>query len=327
MPLAPRLPACVRVVLLALFAAAVFFASGRTIAQEGTFTVRDIRVEGLQRISEGTVFNYLPVNIGDRLDPARIRDATSRLWHRFFRDVEIRWDNGVVVAVAEGLDRQLHDHRQQGRKTGLNRSQDRPEAGQDLQPFRSMRSSSPIDQYFSRGKYAFKVTAEVEDHPTTRWISPSTSRRAIARIRQINLVSNRRSPTKPLPRTSSCGRPAVVHPPDDRYSREDLSGDLETLESYYMDAASPISRSSRPNSRYPRQAGHLHHINIVEGERYKISDVRLGGELVLPAEQLNSFVKPGQTYSQRLITQSADLIRLRLGERALATVNSARPRP
>src|SRR5690606_22413373 len=98
MPVALRLPGPVRVMLFALLAAGLLFAGSRAVAQDEAVVVRDIRVEGLQRISEGTVFNYLPVNIGDRLDPARIREATRAVYGTgFFRDVEIRWDNGVLV--------------------------------------------------------------------------------------------------------------------------------------------------------------------------------------------------------------------------------------
>ncbi|NDE00730.1 MAG: hypothetical protein EBZ91_03025 [Gammaproteobacteria bacterium] len=65
--------------------------------------VDNIRVEGLQRVSEGTVYNYLPVNIGDRLTPQRVREAIRALYDtNFFRDVELRWEGGtLIVAVLE----------------------------------------------------------------------------------------------------------------------------------------------------------------------------------------------------------------------------------
>ncbi|MEO8224785.1 MAG: POTRA domain-containing protein, partial [Gammaproteobacteria bacterium] len=76
---------------------------GAAFAQEDGLVVKGIRVEGLQRIAEGTVFNYLPVNIGDRIDENRIREAIRAVYGTgFFRDVEIRWDEGtLVVSVAE----------------------------------------------------------------------------------------------------------------------------------------------------------------------------------------------------------------------------------
>lgn len=87
--------ALVLVVLLSLVA-------GAPAAAADSVVVRDIRVEGLQRISEGTVFNYLPVNIGDRLDELRVREAMRAVYSTgFFRDVELRWDAGTLVIAVE----------------------------------------------------------------------------------------------------------------------------------------------------------------------------------------------------------------------------------
>src|SRR5580658_1656850 len=72
-------------------------------AADADFTVSDIKVEGLQRISQGTVFNYLPVNIGDHLSAQRLREAIRALYATgFFRDVEMRRDGTtLVIAVLE----------------------------------------------------------------------------------------------------------------------------------------------------------------------------------------------------------------------------------
>ena len=73
--------------------------SGPILAQEA-FVVRDMRVEGLQRISEGTVFNYLPINIGDEIDANRIREAIRSLYRQgLFDDIEMRGDGDTLVIV------------------------------------------------------------------------------------------------------------------------------------------------------------------------------------------------------------------------------------
>ena len=81
----------------------VLYATVSSAQLQNELVVRDIRVEGLQRISEGTVFNYLPVNIGDTLDGQRAQEALRAVFRtEFFRDVELRWDNGtLIIAVAE----------------------------------------------------------------------------------------------------------------------------------------------------------------------------------------------------------------------------------
>jgi len=89
-----------RVALLAALAGQPICTAVQAQTAQDTFTVGDIRIEGLQRISEGTVFNYLPVNIGDHLDGARIGEAMRALYATgFFRDVELRRDGNILLVV------------------------------------------------------------------------------------------------------------------------------------------------------------------------------------------------------------------------------------
>ncbi|MEZ5564380.1 MAG: outer membrane protein assembly factor BamA [Gammaproteobacteria bacterium] len=297
--------------------------------------VRGIRVEGLQRIAEGTVFNYLPINIGDQIDENRIREAIRAVYSTgFFRDVEMRWDNGtLVVVVAERPS--IADFTITGNKDIKTEDLKEPLARIGLKKGRTFNQSvldeveqSLTDQYFSRGKYAATIKAEVNDLPDNKVdIAITIKEGDRARIRQINLVGNTSFSDKELLGQFELKTPDWLSwiRQDDRYSREALSGDLEKLRSFYMDRGfADFGVESTQVAISPDKGDIFITINLVEGERYKISDVRLGGELVLSEAQLNPFVqvKPGQTYSQRLITQSADLIRLRLSEEgyAFATV-------
>ena len=149
-----------------------------------------------------------------------------------------------------------------------------------------------------------------------------------ARIRQINLVGNSSFSDEEILERFELKTPTWLSfiRQDDRYSREALSGDLETLRSYYMDRGfADFNIESTQVAISPDKRDIFVTINLLEGDRYRISDVRLAGDLVLTERQLNPFVvvKPGQSYSQQLITQSADLIRLRLSEEgyAFATVD------
>ncbi|MDJ0927129.1 MAG: outer membrane protein assembly factor BamA [Gammaproteobacteria bacterium] len=304
-----------------------------TGAQE--LVVRDIRVEGLQRISEGTVFNYLPVNIGDRLDRTRIQEALRAVYAtEFFKDVEIRWDEEtLILAVSERPS--IESFTIEGNKDIKTEDLEEPLARIGLKTGRIFNRSvldeveqSLTDQYFSQGKYAARVTTEVEELPDNKVsIAIKIKEGDRARIRQINIVGNTVYKDKKLLDDFSLRTPHLLSfiRQDDRYSREALSGDLETLRSYYMDRGHADFRiDSTQVAIAPDKRDIYITINISEGERYKIDDVRLAGDLVIAAEELNPYVlvKPGQTYSQRLITQSADLIRLRLGEEgyAFATV-------
>ena len=322
--------------LLAAFLLTVCSAGfDRALAEEAPLVVRGIRVEGLQRIAEGTVFNYLPVNIGDRIDQSRIQEAIRAVYGTgFFRDVEVRWDNGtLVVAVAERPS--IADFTITGNKDIKTEDLQEPLARIGLKKGKTYNKSvldeveqSLTDQYFSRGKYAASIKTEVKDLPDNKVSIAITIKEGDrARIRQINLVGNRSFTDKELLERFELKTPTWLSwlRQDDRYSREALSGDLEKLRSFYMDRGfADFGVESTQVAISPDKSDIFITVNLVEGDRYKVSDVRLGGDLVLPEAQLNPFVqvKPGQVYSQQLITQSADLIRLRLSEEgyAFATV-------
>ncbi|MCE7902292.1 MAG: outer membrane protein assembly factor BamA [Gammaproteobacteria bacterium PRO9] len=303
--------------------------------QSGGMVVRGIRVEGLQRIAEGTVFNYLPINIGDRIDESRIQEAIRAVYGTgFFKDVEMRWDNGtLIVVVAERPS--IADFTITGNKDIKTEDLKEPLARIGLKKGRTFNQSvldeveqSLTDQYFSRGKYAATIKADVKELPGNKVdIAITIKEGDRAKIRQINIVGNKSFPDKELLESFELKTPGWLSwlRQDDRYSREALTGDLEKLRSFYMDRGfADFGVESTQVAISPDKKNIYITINLVEGERYKVSDVRLGGELVLPEAQLSPLVqvKPGQTYSQRLITQSADLIRLRLSEDgyAFATV-------
>jgi outer membrane protein insertion porin family len=326
---ASRLLAHARVLAACLLLAAV------PAGGQEPLVIRDIRIEGLQRISEGTVFNYLPLNIGDRLDRQRSQEALRAVYATgFFKDVEFRWDNGtLVIAVAErpsiesftitgNKDIKTEDLNESLAKIGLktgrifNRSV-LDEVEQSL-----------TDQYFSQGKYAARVATEVEELPDNKVrIAINITEGDRARIRQINIVGNPSFEDEEILEAFQLRMPNWLSfiRQDDRYSREALQGDLETLTSFYMDQGFADFRiDSTQVALSPDKKDIFVTVNVSEGDRYKISDVKLAGELLLTEQELNPYVlvKPGQTYSQRVITQSADLIRLRLGEDgyAFATV-------
>ncbi len=310
--------------VLLLFVCCLY--SMASMAQSTAFVVKDIRVEGLQRISDGTVFNYLPINIGDTLDRQRIQEAMRAVYATgFFKNVEFRRDaNTLIIAVLERPS--IESFTIEGNKDIKTEDLEEPLAQIGLKAGRTFNRSvldeveqSLTDQYFSQGKYAAKVKAEVEE------VEGNKVRIAIkivegdrARIRQINLVGNETYTDKKLLKIFKLKTPHLMSfiRQDDRYSREALSGDLEELRSFYMDRGfADFAIESTQVAISPEKEDIFITVNINEGDRYKISDVRLAGDLILTEQQLNPFVqiKPGQIYSQRLISSSAEFIRLRLG--------------
>jgi outer membrane protein insertion porin family len=315
-----------RAVWTALAVSACWPLVGRAQLADPEFTVGDIRVEGLQRISQGTVFNYLPVNIGDRLSAQRLREAIRALYATgFFRDVEIRRDgNTLIVAVLErpslesveikgNKDIKTEDLQKSLRQVGLaagktfNRS-----TLEEVTQFLT-------DQYYSRGKYAVTIDTKVEDLANNRVrVNIDIKEGSRARIRQINIVGNTAFKEKDILETLTLKTPTWTswYKQSDRYARESLQGDLEKVQQYYQDRGYANFRiDSAQVAIAPDKNDIFITVNVTEGVVYKLSDVKLAGQMIVPEEELRRLlqVKPGQIYSQQAITATQELIKNRLG--------------
>jgi outer membrane protein insertion porin family len=290
------------------------------------FTVGDIRVEGLQRISEGTVYNYLPVNIGDHLNAQRVREAIRALYATgFFRDVQLRRDgNTLVVVVLErpsiqsfeitgNKDIKTEDLQKSLRGVGLATGKTYDKAVLDDV------TQYLTDQYYARGKYGVRIDSKVEEVPGNQVkIKIDIKEGGRAKIRQINLVGNTRFPPKEILSTLELQTPNWLswYKQDDRYARETLQGDLEKIRNFYMDRGyANFQIESTQVTIAPEKEDMFITVNIDEGQVYKISEIKLAGTFVVPREELQRLVlvHPGETFNRKLITTSQDLMQNRMG--------------
>jgi outer membrane protein insertion porin family len=297
-----------------------------TSASAANFTVGDIRVEGLQRVSEGTVYNYLPINIGDRLTPARVREAITALYATgFFRDVQLRRDgNTLVVVVFErpsiesfeitgNKDIKTEDLQKSLRGVGLatGKTFDRSVL-QDVTQYLT-------DQYFSRGKYGVKIDTSVEEETGNRVkIKVTIKEGGRAKIRQINIVGNTRFPQKDILETLELKTPNWLswYKQDDRYSRESLQGDLEKVRNYFMDRGyANFQLESTQVAITPEKEDIFITVNIDQGQVYRLSSIKLAGTFVVPQADLQRMVlvRPGEIFDRKLITASQELMQNRMG--------------
>src|SRR6266478_3202379 len=301
-------------------------ALAQTTASAADFTVGDIRVEGLQRVSEGTVYNYLPVNIGDHLSAQRVREAIRALYATgFFRDVQLRRDgNTLVVVVLErpsiesfeitgNKDIKTEDLQKSLRNVGLatGKTFDRSVL-EDVTQYLT-------DQYFSRGKYGVRIDPHVEEESGNRVkIKIDIKEGKRARIRQINLVGDTRFRQKEVLDSFELQTPNWLswYKQDDRYSRESLQGDLEKLRNFYMDRGyANFQIDSTQVAIAPEKEDIFITVNVEEGEVFKLSEVKLAGTFVVPEAELSRLllVQPGQIFNRKLITSTQELIQNRLG--------------
>src|SRR5882757_1200369 len=294
---------------------------------EADFTVGDIKVEGLQRVSEGTVYNYLPVNIGDHLTAQRVREAIRALYAtNFFRDVQMRREGSTLVVVVlerpsiesfeitGNKDIKTEDLQKSLRNVGLatGKTFDRSVL-EDVTGYLT-------DQYYSRGKYAVRVDTKVEEETGNRVkVKIEIKEGKRAKIRQINLVGNHTYKQKEVLDTFELKTPnwKSWYKQDDRYSRESLQGDLEKLRNFYMDRGyANFQIDSTQVAIAPEKDDIFITVNLQEGEVFKISEVKLAGTFVVPKAELEKLllVQPGQTFNHKLITSTQELIQNRLGQ-------------
>ncbi|HEB81100.1 MAG TPA: outer membrane protein assembly factor BamA, partial [Chromatiales bacterium] len=209
------------------------------------FVVKDIRVEGLKRISQGTVFNYLPFKIGDRMDDTRSAEVIRALFKTgFFKDVRLERDGGALIIVVserpaiasikfsgnKGIETKKLKKSLKGIGFADGQVFDRSTLEKVEQELRQI--------YFNRGKYGVRIKATVTPLPRNRvGIAIGISEGKAAEIRQINIVGNHVYSEKTLLKQFKLGTPNLLsfYTKNDRYSKQKLSGDLERLRSLYMD--------------------------------------------------------------------------------------------
>lgn len=323
--------------LLRWLCAALLIFSLPSLAIE-PFVVKDIRVEGIQRIEAGTVFSYLPVKIGDTMTDEKAAQAIRALFGTgFFKDVSIEADNGiVVVAVQErpsiaqvdfiGVkefekDQLIKSLRQIGLGDGriFDRSQlDRAE--QELKR-----------QYLSRGRYAVVVTTTVTPLERNRVsINFNVDEGEIAKIRQISIIGAKAFREKDLIDLFVLRTPGWMTwwSKHDQYSRQKLSADLEVLRSHYLDRGYlEFNIDSTQVTISPDKKDIFISVSVTEGPKYTVSEVKVAGELLLPEAEILKLitVKPGEVFSRSRITESTKNISDRLGNDgyAFANVNAA----
>lgn len=292
-----------------------------------SFRVSDIRLQGLQRISAGTVFNTLPINVGDTLDEIGVRELIRVLFQTgFFDDIRMARDDSIlVITVVERP--AIESIEIDGNKAietqallyGL--SQQGLEQGEIFQQVTLERVSLELErQYVAQGRYGASIDTEVTELPRNRVaVKIQIEEGSTSGIRHINIVGATVYDEEDLLDEMELQHPSLMsfYKNDDKYSREKLSGDLEKLEAFYKDRGFvEFDIESTQVSITPSRDQVYITINIEEGEKYRVNDVTLIGELNdIRAEVLERLlvVSPEQVFSQARVTASEERIVQTLG--------------
>ena len=286
-----------------------------------SFTIADIIVDGYQRISPGIIYNLLPVGIGDQVTASTPGQIIRELVQsEYFDEIEVSREGDILVitvlerpSVAEitidGNDiLETEDIIENMATADIAEGQIFTRAALEAI------QQGIQEVYSSRGRYGASVEIEVEELPRNRVaISLEINEGEESRIRNINIVGNETFGEDELLDLFELGtKPWYMFlSRKDRYSREQFSGDLERLESFYLDNGFvEFSIDSTPISITPNREEVYITINISEGDQFTISNVDLAGDLVDAENLLRAaiFVQPGQIYSQALVTGTEEIM-------------------
>jgi len=299
------------------------------------FTVKDIRVEGLQRTEAGTVFSYLPIKVGETMDEEKGRRAVRALYATgFFQDVRLEVDNDVLVilvqerpAIAQidfaGMKEFEPDNIKKAlRELGLaeGRIFDRALLDSTEQEIKR--------QYLSKGLYATAVQVTVTPLERNRVaINITITEGDVAKIRGINIVGSKAFSEEELIDQFVLRTPGWLtwYTKHDRYARERLAADLEVLRSFYQNRGYlDFNIESTQVQITPDRLGIYVTVNITEGEKYTVTGVRLSGQMLVPREELERLVqlRTGDVFSREKLAASTKAITDRLGNDGYAFANA-----
>jgi len=304
------------------------------VALADAFRISDIRINGLQRVSAGSVFAALPLNIGDQVDDQTLVEASRSLFRTgFFQDIQLGRENDALVITVverpsiaaielEGNKAIESDDLLDGlRMAGLAEGEIFQQA--TLEGVRN----ELLRQYVAQGRYSADIETEVIAEPRNRVsIKIQVDEGSVASIKSINVVGNTVFSTDDLVdlfELKSSGLLSFIRS-DDKYSREKLSGDLERLRSWYLDRGYiNMNIASTQVTITPDKENVYVTVNIDEGDLYTVSDVNLSGDLVVPEGDVRSLllVESGQIFSRQVMTATSELISRRLGNEGYTFAN------
>ncbi|HMM66378.1 MAG TPA: outer membrane protein assembly factor BamA [Dokdonella sp.] len=284
-----------------------------------TFTVSDIRIDGLSRIAPGTVFTYLPVEKGDVLTPDRAEQAIRALYKTgFFNDVSLARQGDILVVtiverpsiskIAIRGNKDLKDEDLRNGLKGIGLSE-----GETFNRLKLDSVQQELTrQYYNRGKYNVSVNTAVVNLDRNRVeVAINITEGKPAKIKHLNIVGNETFKQKKIVEDfqSDTTNWTSWYSKDDQYSREKMSGDLERLSSFYLDRGYvDFTVDSTQVAMSPDKRKMYVVANIKEGEVYTVKDIKLTGDLILKDEDLRKLlsIKTGEIFSRRQVEQSAD---------------------
>lgn len=296
-------------------------------AASESFTVNRIQIVGLERISRATVLTYIPgISVGQTVGPTETAEAVRNLYQTgFFSRVQFRRDGStLIIAVKErptiaevrlsGNKEIKTDALQKGlEQAGLTKGQFFNRSALDGI------KGSLVQTYFDHGRYGVRVNSVIRSLPNNRVaILIKIKEGAAAKVLSINFTGNHAFGNGILRDQFKLTTPGWFTwlTDKDKYEEEKLRASLENIRSYYMDRGYADFRVNSVQVQIsPDKSGIYINVNLHEGGKYTIGDVKLLGQFPIPEKRLESqiFIKQGTTFSMKTANAQADLLTNELG--------------
>ncbi len=311
---------------LILIAISLVFIQIQTISSNEEWVVNDIRITGLQRVSAGSVFNVMPIAVGDTVDVYDLQTTAKTIFKTGqFDDIQLgREGNTLIISLVErpSIASIELDGNKALKTEDLLRGLDDAGLSQGQVFKRSIVNSLALEiqrQYVSQGRYGAKVDVTTEDELRNRVsLNIEIDEGEVAEINNINIIGNQSFPDEELVKgfELKTGGWLSFFTNDNRYSREKLKGDIESLESFYKNRgyvefnleSSQVSVSADKSQVFIT-------LNISEGTTYEVDKVKIVGDLPIDEEVLKSLIliKSGEGFNQYLITETEEIFKNILG--------------
>ena len=311
---------------LILIVISLVFIQIQTISSNEEWVVNDIRITGLQRVSAGSVFNVMPIAVGDNVDVYDLQTTAKTIFKTGqFDDIQLgREGNTLIISLVErpSIASIELDGNKALKTEDLLRGLDDAGLSQGQVFKRSIVNSLALEiqrQYVSQGRYGAKVDVTTEDELRNRVsLNIEIDEGEVAEINNINIIGNQSFPDEELVKgfELKTGGWLSFFTNDNRYSREKLKGDIESLESFYKNRgyvefnleSSQVSVSADKSQVFIT-------LNISEGTTYEVDKVKIVGDLPIDEEVLRSLIliKSGEGFNQYLITETEEIFKNILG--------------
>ena len=300
--------------------------SGHTLSSSEEWVINDIRISGLQRVSAGSVFNVMPISVGDTVDEYDLQSTAKTIFKTGqFDDIQLgREANTLIISLVErpSIASIELDGNKALKTEDLLKGLDDAGLSEGQVFKRSIINSLAIEiqrQYVSQGRYGAKVDVSTEDEPRNRVsLFIDIDEGEVAEIKSINIIGNNSFAEEDIKREFELktGGWFSFFTSDNRYSREKLQGDIESLESYYKNRGYvEYNLNSSQVSVSSDKTGVFITLNISEGTTYDVNELKIVGDLPIEEDILKSLIliKTGERFNQFLVTETEEIFKNILG--------------